>query len=70
MQEAPEPVEVADDGRPIEAELAADGGQRLGRGLLAQDGGGDVARQDLGAGEDQDRDGEEREQAEAQPSAR
>ena len=54
---AAEPLEIADDGRLIEAELGADIGDRLRRRLLAEHGGRDVAGQDLRAGEDQHRHG-------------
>ena len=56
---------MAGRSRPSSPRIAA---SDLGRRLLAQDGARDVARQDLGAGEDQGRDGEQRQQAKTQPS--
>ena len=62
-QNAAEPAEIADIGRIVEAEFGAQIGERLRRGRLAEDGLRDVAGQDLRAGEDQDRNGQQEEDA-------
>lgn len=59
-----EPLAVADIGGPVEPEQLTDHGDRLRRAGLAEQRRGDVPGQHLGAGEDQDRDGPERDDAE------
>ncbi len=62
-QHAAEPVEIPDIGRIVEPELLAQIGERLRRRRLSENGLRDVAGQDLGAGEDQDRNGQQKEDA-------
>ena len=63
VQHAAEPVEIPDIGRVVETELLAQIGERLRRRRLSENGLRDVAGQDLGAGEDQDRNGQQEEDA-------
>ena len=58
--EAAEPVEVALSGRAVEAHLRAELGELLRRRGPAEDGAGSVARQHLGAEEDEHGYGEQR----------
>ena len=55
LRHAAEPRDVALGPRPVEPELGADVGHRLGRRRLAEVGRGEVARQRLDAAEDQQR---------------
>ncbi len=67
-QGAEQPFQVADVGRPVEAQFMAEDGERFGRCALAQHRAGDVARQNLGGGEDQDTDGKQSEKTEDDPT--
>jgi hypothetical protein len=65
------PFEVPGRSRPVQAQALAErlhllGGGGAARRRLAQDDGGGVAGEDLGPGEDQDRDGDERRQPSGQ----
>jgi len=62
-QDATQPTEIADVGRVVEAEFLTQISQRLRRRRLAEDRGSDVARKNLGAGEDERRHREEEEDA-------
>lgn len=68
---AAQPLHVALGGGPVEAEAVADGLDLFGggapaRGRLGQDHGGGISGQELGAGEDEDRDRHQRGQSAAE----
>ena len=66
-QHAEQPVEEPQDRGPIEPEVEAQLGQALGGGGILQDRRGKIARQDFRADEDENRRGEQGEDAEAEP---
>jgi hypothetical protein len=65
MQCASKPGQVSKVGRLIEAEFVAEGGQVLGRGVLTENRGCDVAGEDLRQNEDDERHNEQGEKSEA-----
>ncbi len=66
MQRAKQPLEEAKISRLVEPEVEPHLGERLGRRGVLQNGGGEVARQDLRPDEDEHGGGEQREDAEAE----
>jgi hypothetical protein len=67
VQNAEQPAEISDIGRLIEPELGSEHFQRVRRRLLAEHGRGDVAREDLGADENQHRNREKSQDPKAGP---
>ena len=63
-QRCEQPFEIANDRRPVEAEIEAQFRQVFGRRLVLQDGGGEVARKDFGADEDERGRGQQRQDTE------
>ena len=66
VQRAKQPLEETNIGGLVEPEIEPHLGERLGRGGVLQNGGGEVARQDLRPDEDQHRRGEQGEDSEAE----
>ena len=67
LQRAEQPLEVAERRRAVEAELEAQLGEVFRSGLILQDGGGQVPREDFGADENERRRGEKRQDPEHRP---